>query len=297
MKIKLFINVVIPTCLCFTFQVHAFDLGDVSGKLLASSKKASQTKPKNNVVSNANLPKFNVRGMYLGMPVPDAVAILSNYNPPLKVTKNAADISIIKGSRLAGLRFLYTLRGEQIQNRTVRSIDNFTLTASPPKNAEVIMGIRRNQHLGDNQVLLSDMKDLFTQKYGKPVFELRPSTAKRNPFYILSWSLKPNGKPQKDKTIISQCLAGAAAVMTKAKVKARNRLNYQQCGFTFIVRMDTGNVDYSERTTTYSYTTIFYDGNKIRKAVDKTIAYTEKVAKKLEEEKMKKLRGTKKPQL
>lgn len=271
MKIKFFLKIVITTCVFITSQAHAFD-------------------------SKTDLSTFNIRGLYLGMPVTNAIKILNNYNPPLRVTKSDADISMIQGSRLRGLKFLLSLTAKQIRPGSMGAIENFNLISSPPNNPDTVMGIQRYQNLG-RQILIRDMKALFTKKYGAPVYESRPSVGNRISTYTLSWSLLPNGKPQKDGAMLKHCF-GAQNILLHADVKANNSLNFQQCGFTFIVRMDAGGlVNYNENTTVSSYTVVLHDGNAIREAVGKTIAYSEKIAKKLEAEKMKKIKGEKMPQL
>ena len=271
MKIKSFTNVVIITGLFISFQAHAFD-------------------------SKTDLSTFNIRGLYLGMPTVNALGMLNNYNPPLRVTKSESDISVIRGSRLRGLKFLLSSSAKQIKPGSKGAVDNFDLIFSPPNNPDTVMGIGRSQILG-YQALISDMKALFTKKYGKPAFVSRPSIGKGISTYTLSWSLKPNGKPQKDEAMLKHCF-GAQNVLLHANAKANNRLNFQQCGFTFIVNLYTnGLVSYNANTTISSYTAILYDGNSMREAVGRTIAYSEKIAKKLDAEKMKKIKGAKMPQL
>ncbi len=302
MRFKSLIKIAIIACIFVPFYANAFNLGDFSKKLLENANNAQKAKPQSSTASSpstknkANLPKFNIRGLYLGMPVSNAVEILNSYNPPLKITKSEADISMIRGSRLRGLKFLFTLTAKQIRPGSKGSFDIFTLISSPPNNPDTIMGIERYQNLG-HQILISDMKALFTKKYGEPAFESRPNTGESISTYTLSWSFQPNGKPQKKESMLKHCY-GANNVLLHANVKSGNRLNFQQCGFTFIVRMDMGgHVRYSEETTTQSYTTILYDGNAIRKAVGRTIEYSEKIAKKLDAEKMEKIKGAKMPQL
>lgn len=312
MKIKFFISVVICNSFFISFQVQAFDLGEFAKKTLESAKNTQQikqTKSEDNAarppasVSNADLPKFNIRGMYLGMPVSDASAILSNYNPRMKVTKSVSDIGAINGARIRGSRYLVSLRANQVLRTSTD--ERFEIAVNTPQNAETVMGIARYQNLG-RQILLSDMRALLAKKYGDPLFESLPDASGSNPYYILSWSLDPKGKPQKNKLVIQQCggistqgvgqLGIVTVALITANIKKKSGQNYQKCGFTFIVRMLTGYVN-SKNATTYAYNTILYNGNENRKSVKKTIVYTEKVAKRLEAEKMKKLRNTEKPRL
>ncbi len=265
--------------------------------------------------SNANLPKFNIRGMYLGMPMKDAQALLENLNPRMKVTPQNFDIGMIRGSRVSGSRFFGGLTAITDAGYRPSTTENFMLAGNTPQNAETVVGIGRVQHLGLDMALLSDMEASFIEKYGSPVFKLNHVTDKTNAYTMLSWSLDPKGKPQKNESVIIHCSGliklkrnqsrtKGIGVVSNAILFANNKAqgstinsSYQQCGFTFVVKFDVVRVNYSKNPVIRTYITVLYDGNENRKSVNKTIAYTEKLANKIDAGKLEKLRGANKPQL
>ena len=60
-------------------------------------------------------------------------------------------------------------------------------------------------------MLHTDLRKMLIDKYGSPLFESRPDTTGRNGYYIMSWSLKPDGKPQTNKTVIDACSGAGGA--------------------------------------------------------------------------------------
>ncbi len=305
MKINSFIKIVILTYIFIPFYANAFDLGDFSKKLLESAKNTQKTKSQSGTssspttTSKANLPKFNIRGLYLSMPMKEAVVTIKNYSPPMTITPLNGDIGQVKGSQIRGLRYPLGFTAQ-----VPRQTEIFSIAAStplpPPENTETVMAIARLNNMKQS-LLISDMKDLFVKKYGPPILESQPDSTGKLFSYMLSWSLKPNGKPQDSQAVVETC-APRGRGTTQSQMGVVNNImlranDYQQCGFTFVVRMVPSNVNYSNNTSTNAYVTILYDGNKARKIFNKTLAYTKELAKQLEKDRMKKLKGATKPQL
>lgn len=309
-------NFIVAVCVSFifSFQVHAFNLKDFGKKILEEANKTQhsqnrpQGKPANedtsersvsqSSISNRSLPKFNIRGLYLGMPMKDGMTLLKKLKPQLFVTPGSEDIGNIDGSRISGPRYFGGLSASTDTRLTAAtdSTEKFSVVGNPPPNTETVMGIGRAVTFGRDKVLLSDLKALLMQKYGEPVFAQTKKTGENSAYYLLSWSLDPKGEPQKNEDIIMLC-NNTGGIITHAQGDGRISNNYHKCGFTFVIKLAAARVTYSKQPVVINYSIVLYDGNENRKSVNKTIVYTQNIAKKIEAEKMEKLRKRPKPQL
>jgi hypothetical protein len=225
---------------------------------------------------------------------------MKNNKPSMQIQELQGDIGNTQGSRIRGLSYLSGLRAKQIRNSRTPTDESILVFGYAPPNDNNASGIGRYQHIG-KQMLHTDLRKMLIDKYGDPIVEFPPNTTGRNGYYTMSWSLKPDGEPQTSKTIVDTCggAGGLKGLETLGRASLSNSENrqYNQCGFTFVVKMLTGHTGLKEHYLINSYSVIMYDFNEITRKNKKTIDYSITEAKKVEVEHIRKASSTNKPQL
>jgi hypothetical protein len=294
--------------LFISFNAKAFDLGKILKKSYDDAKNSQQAEhndtqsikntqaPSNaNVKANPTTERFNILGLYLNMDMNDALSILKNRKPSVRIAEVAGNVRTIAGSRLAG-QYVAGLRGERIQHTSTGGDEVIQVLRAAPPNRAVVTGIGRYDHLG-KMISHSYLRDLLIKKYGKPVVEYQPDYGGKNAYYTMSWNLKPNGKPETRKKVIEICSLNGNSprgfgILWKVNGVSSSREDiYKECGFVFVVKMFTGAIGPKKLYKINNYTTVLYDLKKIIDSNNRTVDYSIVEAKKLkmiEEERLRK---------
>ncbi len=243
----------------------------------------------------ANSPsKFDIVGLYLGMPLNDANALLKNYKPPMQINEMPADISSIRGSRIKGLRYLFSLTASQIRTHSTPTDEKITLNGYAPPNDAAVRYIKRYQHIGSQPMLHTDLRKMLVEKYGSPTLESPPDASGRSAYYTMAWVFKPDGSPLTQKKAVNSCIKSENILLSSMSEAEKY---HKQCGVTLFVQMGTGHAGPKEHYMINSYSITLYDVNKTLKMNQKTVDFSIIEAKKLEEESIRKAAGANKPRL
>jgi len=304
MVIKYFIGVI---CIYFvlSFQAQAFDFGAFAKKTLEDAKKAQaakqnneQGKPENYAAPKADtrLPsvkgKFDILGMYPGMLLNDARLILKNHKPALQFQESLGDIAGIPGSRIRGLRYLAIISATPKINTGIGG-DKFYLRIYAPPNDPSVSFIKRDQHLGKQILLRSDLRALLIEKYGTPSIESEKDiSGRKNGAYHMYWSFKPDDSLLTEKNAVISCMN-----FTLLNDSSQNEKNKKLCGVTIYVKMNPADGTTREHPLVGFYSIFLTNVNKTLEMNQRTVDYTIVEAKKLETERVRKAARSSRPKL